>query len=301
MKRGTFDHPKLIALARELHIPRCYAGGLLEATWHFTARFCARGDLGRYSDADICAGIHLPTKNPERIVAAMVKTGWLDKHPTHRLLVHDWHEHTDDSVKKTMKNRRCTFYTFLEMDGNLLETDGKKSPALALPKPEPKPEPSAEARAPSLAEQDSSNNPQTTGPPTVEQVKEQAMLIGYPELDAEAFIAHYAAQGWNRGNGQPIKNWRAEITVWRKRRSEFENKKHSRDSPPTPEQEAAGKEQAFAKRADNAGMTVEEYREHLEKMRIEYEAKAKKSKGQKHDHENHKEASERNGPDAGVI
>ena len=36
-------------------------------------------------------------------------------------------------------------------------------------------------------------------------------------IDAEAFIAHYAANGWKLANGNKLNDWKAAIITWEKR------------------------------------------------------------------------------------
>ena len=52
-------------------------------------------------------------------------------------------------------------------------------------------------------------------PPTVEEVDSHLRAKGY-NIDAEAFVAHYEANGWMRGKNK-IKNWKACCTTWAKR------------------------------------------------------------------------------------
>ena len=52
-------------------------------------------------------------------------------------------------------------------------------------------------------------------PPTVEEVDSHLRAKGY-NIDAEAFVAHYEANGWMRGKSK-IKNWKACCTTWAKR------------------------------------------------------------------------------------
>lgn len=94
MKRGTPDHPKLYALAEALKIRRPVAVGYLELLFHFTAQYCPRGDIGRYDDKRIAAGLDWCGK-PALLVDALVATGWLDRDEVVRLVVHDWHDHAD--------------------------------------------------------------------------------------------------------------------------------------------------------------------------------------------------------------
>ncbi len=127
MKRGTTDHPKTLRLAKLLQIERWGAVGILESLWHFTARHAIRGDIGRWSDEDICEAIGWE-QEPGKLIDALVEAGWLDRDEVHRLLVHDWHDHADDTVKKTLRNRQEAFATLPENSGNVRkipETSGK--------------------------------------------------------------------------------------------------------------------------------------------------------------------------------
>lgn len=56
--------------------------------------------------------------------------------------------------------------------------------------------------------------------PTVSQVEAEAQARGCGNVDAQAFIDYYAAQGWLRGNGQPVTDWRRLLTGWRDRQAE---------------------------------------------------------------------------------
>jgi hypothetical protein len=50
-------------------------------------------------------------------------------------------------------------------------------------------------------------------PPTAAEVAAYAASINRP-IDAERFVAHYAAQGWRRGNGQHVTDWQALVPQW---------------------------------------------------------------------------------------
>ena len=102
MKRGTPTHPKTLALAAALGLPRWGAVGILESLWHFGASYARRGDIGRHSDAQIAIGIGWQD-DARRLVAALVDTGWLDRCSCHRLRIHDWPVHADRAVAKTQE------------------------------------------------------------------------------------------------------------------------------------------------------------------------------------------------------
>lgn len=148
MKRGTPDHWKMKDLARRLNVPPMYAiawaNGVMERIWHYTAKYCPQGDIGRVPDEEIAEVCGWPVKAAGRLVEALVQSRWLDRSSAHRLLVHDWQEHADQSVKKTLANRGLSFF-FPEKSGNIPE-DSTLTRAVPLPLPEPMPEPEPKPR-----------------------------------------------------------------------------------------------------------------------------------------------------------
>lgn len=109
MKRGTPDHPKTRKLARGLDISISHAVGLLECMWHFTARYAIQGDIGKHTDEAIAEAMYW-TSSAKALIGALISFGWLDIDDTHRLLVHHWYEHADQSVKKTLQNKDLQFF-----------------------------------------------------------------------------------------------------------------------------------------------------------------------------------------------
>ena len=138
MKRGTPEHPKTVRLSRILEIEQWGAVGILEALWHFCARYAIQGDVGRWSNQEIADGLgwHGRHGTADQLIAALVQSRWLDECQTHRLIVHDWADHCDESCRKTLKNRGLSFL-FPESSGKF----EKSNPCLAFPEPEPEPEP----------------------------------------------------------------------------------------------------------------------------------------------------------------
>ena len=92
MKAGTESKAKFKKLQRRLGLRQWQCVGLLESVWQVTARDAPRGDIGRLSNEDIAATIEWEGDENE-LVATLVATGWLDECDTHRLVVHDWHDH----------------------------------------------------------------------------------------------------------------------------------------------------------------------------------------------------------------
>ena len=105
MKRTAFGHPKITRLRRLLELPQYAVVGLLECLWHFTARHAIRGDVGKWSDEEIADGVSWPNGDAEKLITALTEARLLDPHPDHRLVVHDWYDHADDSVHRTLARR----------------------------------------------------------------------------------------------------------------------------------------------------------------------------------------------------
>ena len=56
-KRGTLDHPKTLDLACRLEIMPPWALGLLEATWHWVAKYAPTGDVTNVKPALLASSI----------------------------------------------------------------------------------------------------------------------------------------------------------------------------------------------------------------------------------------------------
>jgi hypothetical protein len=163
MKRTAMGHPKLVGLAALLNVPQYAAVGIMESVWHFTAKHAITGNIGKWTDEEIAGQIGWEVGDAERLIEALVACRLVDHHSKHRLVVHDWHEHCDESVTKTLRNKHLSFanrdpsepLTTPEAfpDSRLFENfreSGRNFPpkpshsqAEPEPKPEPKPSPSS--------------------------------------------------------------------------------------------------------------------------------------------------------------
>lgn len=79
--------------------PSTVATGVLEQMWHFTICSAKRGDIGQHDDeliAEACGWLG----DPAELVGMLVETGWLDRCPIHRLVVHDWCDHAPQFLRK---------------------------------------------------------------------------------------------------------------------------------------------------------------------------------------------------------
>ncbi|HEV2175540.1 MAG TPA: hypothetical protein VGR71_18335, partial [Nitrospira sp.] len=112
MKRGTPRHPKVGRLAELLGIKVPTAVGILELLWHFTAEFAPQGDIGKYSDSRIEAAMLSWFRPKGKLILALIQAGWIDQDQVSRLIVHDWHDHADDSVRKRLTRHGLPFLSF---------------------------------------------------------------------------------------------------------------------------------------------------------------------------------------------
>lgn len=140
--RGTLTHRKTRRLARLLGIPQPCALGVMESLWHVTAEQAPDGAIGRLSNRDIADEIFWEGE-PEALIAALIEAGWVDECPRHRLVIHDWPEHADQTVKRKLE-RHGRPWARPQLDA----ASGRKA-ARSLPEPAPGPEtePGSRARA----------------------------------------------------------------------------------------------------------------------------------------------------------
>lgn len=99
--RAVVDHPKFSRLQKRLGFTKFQTLGLLEAIWHFTAKFCPAGNIGKYSDDEIESWIEW-TGEPGALAEVLCQCGWLDANADHRLIVHDWSQHVDDAIHMSL-------------------------------------------------------------------------------------------------------------------------------------------------------------------------------------------------------
>ena len=108
MKREAISHTKMKRLCRRLDIPTYQGVGIMESIWQLAAREAPRGDIGKLSVEDIALGIDY-RGDENKLVEALVATGWLDRSEEFKLVVHDWDEHADDAVHMRLARARLHF------------------------------------------------------------------------------------------------------------------------------------------------------------------------------------------------
>jgi hypothetical protein len=156
--RGTLTHRKIRTLARLLDISPCFALGIVESLWHVTAEQAPSGNIGRMSDEDLAMEMFYDA-DAKKLVLALIGAKLLDTHPTHRLVVHDWHLHADDAtdnkiarqkeryasgevprMKRLSKNERDQLIAHYATPCAQNATESHEKP-LPVPEPEPVPDP----------------------------------------------------------------------------------------------------------------------------------------------------------------
>lgn len=153
--RAVPDHPKFAELKALLKQPKGPVAGWLEMMWHFTGRFTPRGNIGKYSDHAIESWVEWDGEHGA-LIEAFIATGWIDRDPVHRLLVHDWADHADKAAKNAIGRSKLDFCTPTirtpshsgEHVRTEIQTGGLPVPE---PVPEPEPEPGSATRVSSPA------------------------------------------------------------------------------------------------------------------------------------------------------
>ena len=136
--RAVPEHPKFFALKDALHIRKYHALGILEALWHFAGKFAPRGNVGKFKDSEIEGWLEWDGERGA-LVAALTDVGWLDKSEEHRLVIHDWHEHADQTTRKQLGRTKTAFVSY--MSGQVIDMSRQNGKVSGPPVPVPVPEP----------------------------------------------------------------------------------------------------------------------------------------------------------------
>ena len=141
VKRGTPRHPKVLKLIQSLNLKgkdTAIVIGHLELLWHFTAEFAPQGDIGRYEDTQIEGALQWYGRRG-RLIEALTTSGWVDLSREYRLIIHDWHDHADDIVRKKLTRAGLQFLTFREkVTGQRQKVSGTVAENFCLPLPLPR-------------------------------------------------------------------------------------------------------------------------------------------------------------------
>jgi len=242
MKHGTIRHPKLLALAAALELRPYEALGLLEALLDWTYDFAARGDVGRFSDAQIAQGIGYPG-DPSRMICALVDAHWLDPCACARLVVHELADHAPWSWKRTLERRLIDFASPVAPAGAQpgATMAHQKRPMAVPPTPTPAPTPAPTSEVLSLTSFACAPLRSAQCAPTHEF---DEFWTAYPrKCDKQR-----ARKAWAKLRPPPLKAildalaWQRELADWRKEDGGFVpypatylNGRRWEDEPPKPQ------------------------------------------------------------------
>jgi len=226
VKRTAFDHPKFRRLARLLNLPAPWGPlGIMEALSHFTAKHAPQGDIGKWSDEEIADGIGWD-QDPSKLIDALVEARLFDRHPTYRLVVHDWHEHCDDSTRKTLKRNGLDFISaepIPQESGHVPDTSGhfRKSCACQSQSQSQSQPPIVPQGTSGGVDEPADAKPKRTrfSPPTLQEVTVYC-IERQNGITPQDFVDYYAARGWKLNNGVAMKDWRAAVRTWESRRGD---------------------------------------------------------------------------------
>ena len=136
--RAVPEHPKFFELKAILKIPKFQALGILEGIWHFTGKFAPQGNIGKFNDRAIESWVEWDGE-AGTLIAALVESGWLDSSEEHRLVVHDWRDHADQTTRKQLGRTKKAFVQ--DMSGQDRDVSGQDGIVSRPPEPVPVPEP----------------------------------------------------------------------------------------------------------------------------------------------------------------
>ena len=226
MKRGTIEHVKMDRLAKALKLPRYAAAGIMESLWHMTATKAPSGDISKLAPDDIAFYIQWD-REPTELIEALVVCRWLDRDGD-LLLVHDWQEHAEDSVKKWLTRRGLKFapkYTHVQKcpdkSGNVASALAVAvAPAIAIAKPKPETALALTAAKPASEPETKITWTIVGGFENITDQDRQDWATAYPACTLDVQLAQMTQ--WLKAN--PAKahksQWRRFITGWLARSQE---------------------------------------------------------------------------------
>lgn len=88
MKTTTLQSIKFSRLKRHLALSHWQVVGVLESLWLFTMVNVPTGEIGRFSNEDIAAGIEW-SGDADQLIDKLIQSGWLHPSEEHRLVIGD--------------------------------------------------------------------------------------------------------------------------------------------------------------------------------------------------------------------
>lgn len=180
MKTGTTQSGKFTRLVRRLRellgpLPVSHetvAVGLLERLWHATAAGAWLGDIGRYSNEEICELVGW-TGDASALINLLLECAWLDRSTEHRLVVHDWHIHATNTIQNNAKRHGKEFAS--------LRKDAPKELPKEPPKEPPKESPQGTSSLPDLTKPTLPDQPKSAGDTPAPPVSSPDQIAPSPE------------------------------------------------------------------------------------------------------------------------
>lgn len=108
MKLDGLDHPKTLDFAARLDVILPQAIGHLELLWAFVAQKTPHGNVGKWPDGAMARASQW-SGDPTVFVTALCEAGFIDEHPVHRYIVHDWQEHAPRWVASKLSRAKESF------------------------------------------------------------------------------------------------------------------------------------------------------------------------------------------------
>lgn len=108
MKLEALDHPKTLDLAARLKCSIPQAIGHLELLWAWVGKKAVQGNVGKWPDGAIARACFWDG-DPEVFVTALADARFIDRHPTHRYIIHDWADHAPRWVKSKLRTEGLSF------------------------------------------------------------------------------------------------------------------------------------------------------------------------------------------------
>lgn len=108
MKLEALDHPKTLDFASRLRVELPTAIGYLELLWAFTGKKAPQGNIGKFSDGSIAMACYF-RGDPQAFLQSLLQSGFIDAHPVHRYVIHDWQEHAPRWVSAKLKKLNAQF------------------------------------------------------------------------------------------------------------------------------------------------------------------------------------------------
>ena len=199
MHQTLARHPKVLRLAARLRAHKAASIGHLTLLWLWTLDYAPNGDLSAFGPAEVSAAAEWPGKSDE-FYAALQETGWIDS--DHK--VHDWMDYAGKLVEKRQSDRERKRVHRTSIG---IPTDGAGTvPNRTVPN-RTQPNTNTVDRLKPVTRMRNDFDP-----PTFEDVQAFCIARGN-SVKPQAFLAHYASNGWKVGRN-PMKDWKAAIVTW---------------------------------------------------------------------------------------